>query len=123
MRRGDRVMFSLFLVILLLSAAFVLRQKFLVPEGTVAEVVQDGRVVKTIDLRRANGEEYRFVSHECVNLVRAERGRIAVISADCPDRDCVRRGYISRSGESAVCLPGRLVIRISGAGEVDGVTY
>lgn len=123
MKRGDRVMFLLFAVLVLMSAAVWLWQNYILPDGAAAEVLQNGHVIKKIDLRKANGEEYRFASHKCVNLVRAERGRIAVISADCPDRDCVRRGYISRPGESAVCLPGRLVIRISGAGEVDGVTY
>ena len=32
--------------------------------------------------------------------------------ADCPDKDCVNQGWISRPGQMIVCLPNRLVIKI-----------
>jgi hypothetical protein len=55
--------------------------------------------------------------------LRTEDGRITVIEANCPDRDCVKRGWLKKPGDSAVCLPHRLVIRLTGESEVDGVTY
>ena len=75
MKRGDRVMFLLFAVLVLMSAAVWLRQNYILPDGAAAEVLQNGHVIKKIDLRKANGEEYRFASHGCVNLVRAEHGK------------------------------------------------
>ena len=45
-------------------------------------------------------------------MIRAEPGRIAVVAADCPDRICVREGWLSDSASPIVCLPHRLVIRI-----------
>lgn len=123
MKKGDKIMALIFAVILAVGALSGIWRHYFAANGAEAEIVCDGRVVKVVNLSRAAGEEYRFVSAYCTNIVRAERGRIAVISADCPDKDCVRRGFISRAGERAVCLPGRLVIRIIGRAEIDGVTY
>lgn len=49
---------------------------------------------------------------------------VRVESADCPTLDCVHTGVISRSGQSIVCLPARMIIRLEGGTEnaVDAVT-
>ena len=48
---------------------------------------------------------------------------VAVVAADCPDGVCVSQGKISRPGQSIVCLPHHLVVRVQGAeeAEVDGI--
>lgn len=43
-----------------------------------------------------------------------------VEESDCPTQDCVHTGHISRSGQSIVCLPARVTVRlIGGTGEAD----
>ena len=54
----------------------------------------------------ANGYHYHLVF---------EDGRIRFAEADCPDRICVRTGWISRPGQIAACVPGHLIIRIEGS--------
>ena len=54
------------------------------------------------------------------NLVVVKDGAVAVTEADCPDGICVARGWV-RGGAPVVCLPHRLVIRLTGAGETDAV--
>ena len=48
-----------------------------------------------------------------------------VALSDCPTQDCVHTGTITRSGQSIVCLPARIVIRLEGGeakpGDVDAV--
>jgi hypothetical protein len=39
-------------------------------------------------------------------------GRARMVDSACPDKLCVRTGWISRPGESIVCLPNRVVIEI-----------
>ena len=57
------------------------------------------------------------------NILEISGGQAAVVEASCADHTCVRTGWISREGETIVCLPHRLVIRIQGAsGELDAVT-
>lgn len=43
-----------------------------------------------------------------------------VTESSCPSLDCQHTGHIDRSGESIICLPNKLVIRLSG-GSDDGV--
>ena len=45
-----------------------------------------------------------------------------VESSDCPTQDCVHTGHISRSGQSIVCLPARVIVQlVGGSGGDDGV--
>ena len=47
---------------------------------------------------------------------------ICVAVSDCPTQDCVHTGMIYRSGQSIVCLPARIIIRLEGGGlDPDGV--
>lgn len=49
-------------------------------------------------------------------------GRIAFTESDCPDRICIRTGFISLPGQMAACLPNRLVMVILGEdGNADGI--
>ena len=41
---------------------------------------------------------------------------VRVAESDCPARDCVRTGTVSRAGRSIVCLPARIVVTLHGAG-------
>ena len=58
----------------------------------------------------------RTYSYNGVTLtVAAEDGNgLRVSSSDCPTQDCVHTGTISRSGQSIVCLPARIVIQLTG---------
>ena len=47
---------------------------------------------------------------------------VRVADADCPGRECVHTGLITRVGESIVCLPARTVIRLEGRGDTDLVS-
>lgn len=55
------------------------------------------------------------------NEVRIGNGSAAVMHADCPDKLCVQRGEIDEAGQSAVCLPHKLVVSIDGKGSVDTI--
>ena len=37
---------------------------------------------------------------------------IAIIDSDCPDKICIKSGFISKPGELLVCLPHKLMIEI-----------
>ena len=90
----------------------------------IAEIVQDGKVVRVVDLDRVARSETFTV--ECPdggsNTVLVEPGRICVCAADCPDRICVEQGWLSDQAAPIVCMPHRLVIRLrEGGTETDAV--
>ena len=54
------------------------------------------------------------------NVLVIENGKADVIEASCPDGVCVDHMPISKSGETIVCLPNKVVVRIeSDKNEVD----
>lgn len=54
------------------------------------------------------------IGGEDYNILQISGGAAAVIEANCGDHTCVRTGAASREGETIVCLPHRLVVRIEG---------
>ena len=92
--------------------------------GTVVEILQDGKVIETIDLSRVK-EPYTMVVEDHrggSNTIEVEPGRIRISKADCPDQICVQRGWLSDSAAPIVCLPHRLSIRLAGGTSTDTVT-
>jgi hypothetical protein len=39
-------------------------------------------------------------------------GRVRMVSSDCPDKVCVRTGWVSRAGQVIVCIPNRIILRV-----------
>lgn len=46
--------------------------------------------------------------------VSCDGAEVQVISSTCPGQDCVHTGAVSKAGQSIVCLPARIVIRLTG---------
>ena len=116
-------------VLLLLAAALALALLSVIlltakAPGTVVQVVQDGRVLREIDLSRvAQRETFEVLWPDGGrNLVTVEPGRIRVSEADCPDQICVSQGWLSDQAAPIVCMPHRLIIRVKGeTAQADGV--
>ncbi len=108
------ILLSLMLLGCVLLSVFFLRPG---ESARFAEVLSDGRVVKTLDL---NIDQSLVVTapNGGSNTITVKNGKIAVTEATCPDHYCMARGYCS-SGAQIVCLPNRLVIRFLGEQEVD----
>lgn len=51
--------------------------------------------------------------------LRLTETEVWVESSDCPTQDCVHTEHISRSGQSIVCLPARVIVRLEGGETVD----
>ena len=57
------------------------------------------------------------------NVVEISGGTVSVTEASCKNQVCVRHGAISKTGESIVCLPNRLVVRIQSGSAEEGGGY
>lgn len=93
-------------------------------EGTVVQVIQDGTVIREIDLSRVS-REYSFVVDSAdggSNTVLVQPGRICISEADCPDKICVHQGWLTDESIPIVCLPHRLIILVKNpASDTDAV--
>ncbi len=95
--------------------------------GYTAEIYQDGRLLYSIPLSGIS-ESRAFVVESAeggINEIEIRPGSIGIISADCPDRLCVRQGFVTDAKLPITCLPNRLVILLrpaSGRADHDSIT-
>lgn len=80
----------------------------------VAVISVDNKRVKQVVLSgNIKTEEFNIRSGDGdINAIEVSDDRIRIKSANCPDQICVLTGFISKPGETIVCLPHRLVIGI-----------
>jgi len=115
MIKSNRFWFIVLGAVLLVSVAavFLLRQA---PPG-VAVIYQDGEFLAQYDLINIGAPIYNTLeSSYGYNVITIEQGRVRISEADCPDKSCVRQGWVSGGAVPLVCLPHRLVIRFEGGG-------
>ena len=117
-KRGD-----LYLIVGCLLAAlvccclwFLLRQ-----DGSAVIVEQTGR--ETARYALSEDRTVRIEGEGGYNLLVIEGGEVYLSEADCPTQLCMKTGKIRYAGQSIVCLPHKLAVRIKGgASGLDAVT-
>lgn len=88
-----------------------------------AEIYEDGKLVKTIaDLDPEKEYSFEIKTENGTNTVSVGGGSIWVSSADCSNQTCVRAGKISLAGQTVICAPHKLVIRVVGETSADAMT-
>lgn len=115
----DKILIGGLAVLTLLSFPII---KHFQHEGKVAVIEVDGKLVGNFSL-----EEDRFIPVDGkLGTTRVEivDNGVRVLDSPCPHKLCVKSGTISKSGETLVCLPNGVVIRIEGEEEpsVDAVS-
>lgn len=81
-------------------------------DNLIATITVDGEVVEIVELNKVAGfREIRLESDPQVS-VKIENGRICVSEADCEDKLCVNCGWLDSDGDMAVCLPGKVVVKV-----------
>jgi len=104
--RKDFIFVGIAVALALCIYIFVIGRPNLAPQ---AEIRLHGRTVKTISLE--NNSTFTLAEYPAIRFI-INDGRIAFYSSDCPDQICVRRGFLHLPGQSAVCLPNRVVLTI-----------
>ncbi len=106
--------------LLALSVASVLVIPGVGKQGGTVLIEQNGSLVKELPLDRETTVEVEGPLGTTV--VRVEGGKARIVSSPCPKKLCVHMGSISKAGEMVVCVPNRVVVRVSGQKKVDAVT-
>ena len=84
--------------------------------GASVLVIRDGQEIARYALQE---DRTVTIGEADYNVLEIRDGPAAVIDANCGDHTCVRTGAVSRAGESIICLPHRLEIRITGGADSD----
>ncbi len=88
----------------------------------IARVTVNSELVEEIDLDTQIEKTVIRPETDYDVVIIAENGEIYFESSSCRDKICVKTGRLSKKGDTAVCLPAKTVVSISG-GEVDALTY
>ncbi len=113
MKKADVILLGVLLIIGITGCViwYVLSTK-----GASVNVIVDGEETACYSLQ-SDGEYLIETENGGENLLRIDNGYVSVISANCPNRDCVHHKAISLSNESIVCLPHKVTITISDTAE------
>lgn len=111
-RKADYILLAVLIVI---GTAVSAALSFGHTGGDKVVIKVDGREYATYSL-----SEDRTVTVENdgrTNVVVIEDGSVNVTEASCHNQVCVKHATISRTGESIVCLPNKMIVTIEGKGE------
>lgn len=106
------------LLIVSAAALFFLRAG---DAGKTAEISVDGKPWASYALSEDRVVEVE--SEHGRNLIEISGGSVRMLEADCPNGDCLAHAPVSREGQIIVCLPHRLVVKITGGEAYDSVAY
>ncbi len=124
MNKASRLKFGdiILIALLLLSAVLLFLLPLMSAKAESAEIViAETGEVRIISLQ-ANAK-YEVSSRGVTLTVCVADGEVSVTQSSCRDGFCVNTPPISRSGQSIVCAPAGVVVRISGEGAtVDAVS-
>lgn len=79
--------------------------------GTELTVIRGNETYGVYDL-----SEDQTIVLDTGNTFEIKNGEVRMVYANCPDRTCVHSGSISEEGESIVCLPNHVILKITKGG-------
>lgn len=82
-------------------------------QAIIAEITWRGQLVRTVQLTDIQNETF-VLSEEPKVSFEVKENAIRFIQTECPDHLCEKNGWLSKTGQSAVCLPNRVAVKIIG---------
>lgn len=121
MKKGDKVLIAAVIIFSVIGFAYSILKPAAPGDTVLIEV--DGKLYETMSLNEDKTVTVH-VDGGGFNVVEVKDGKVHIKDANCPDRVCVKQGWINETGENIICLPHRVVVRILGKlKNVDQVTY
>lgn len=126
--------FDIIIVVLLLIGSFIPYFIFAHQEASrqaaqptssqavyTAVVTHDGKEVYRIKLTGHKGTTtWKYNDGHDWNTIVTTGNKIQIKDANCSDQVCVRKGKISKPGQTIVCLPHKLLVEIKSTGHTSG---
>jgi len=102
------IVFVIIAVCIAIAAVFAFMPK---SPGAVGVISLDGKTVMTVSLEK----DGTFTVPEIEGMeFEVAHGGIRVLSSDCPDKICVKTGFLNHEGMSAVCMPKKVIVTVEG---------
>ena len=118
MNKNDIIL--IFIITIITASIFTYFKLNEKTESLKAQVFYESKNILEIDLNSATKQYTVDGYNGPVNIVAGE-GKIKVLQEDSPLHLCSKQGYISKSYETIVCLPNKIVIKLESESEVDSI--
>ena len=102
----------IFVLLIISVCGLFLYKKVFSEKQCFANIYYESDLVKTIDLSKKEDYIFSLQQNEHVLIQVFSDGSIAFKESDCPDKICIKSGKLRMVGESAACLPNKIVIKI-----------
>lgn len=109
--KGDYVVF---IVILALAFGLMLYYASLSTGAEYGEIWENGKLTEKIKLADGFEKKVTIKGEKITNIIEIKGKQMRFAESDCFDESCVHTGWISRSGQVAVCLPNHVMLKITG---------
>jgi hypothetical protein len=116
--RADKALIAVLTLLALTGIGVPFLSQSSATETAQAVITLDGKVVKTVKLD-GHHELIPITSSNGYDLVEVSGKQVRIVEADCPDKLCVKQGWISRSPQQIVCLPNRVVVKVTNGKVLD----
>ena len=119
-RPGDFIVLGLIVIIII----FLLTLQNKAGTDKVLIIEQDGKVIYSRDMNSLVKTETFRITSPFELEVEFTKDYAVVLHSECPDRLCEKAGKLTKVGDTSICLPAHLSVRISGKSElkIDGIT-
>ncbi len=77
-----------------------------------AEIYYKSELIKTVDLSKGQDKTFSIPQSDHVIFHLTADGRIRFEDSDCPDKVCIKTGWLSKVGQTAACLPNEVFLKI-----------
>lgn len=122
-RKADIVLLIIIVVLGLASSAYVVLSQ---TSGDTVIIEKDGELYgkyslaedRTITIPKDyESENSSDESNSKYNIVTIKDGSVTMTSASCHSQVCVKHHAIKSTGESIICLPNKVLVKIEGKGD------
>lgn len=113
----------LILILIIINCFFIYynSNKIIYSDSNEALVYSDNELVGRYILKKGYENEFTVTSDGGFNTVKIKDNKIWIEDADCKDKYCIHQGAISGNGQVIVCIPNKLMIKITGSSNEDDV--
>ena len=108
MKKNDFFLILLVLVVIVAALAFNYFKQS--SEGDKVVIYLDNKVYKEIPIDAT--EDITIKTDSGFNKIKIHDKGVEVVDASCPDKVCVKTGFIDKSNKNIVCIPNKVSIKI-----------
>lgn len=100
---------------LFIALVWFILEHNMVSKGDCVTVYRDNKPICEYELSERG--EYSVLDDDNNIIIRfkIDNGSVNVYEASCPDKYCVNQKKITENGETIVCIPNRVVLKVSGS--------